>query len=519
MNRFGGSFHAARRNLPLWHLQLFERTVLAIESGMLKGKQIVDRFRLKPNESENFQEQGGPTSSRRLQLEDRGFRSALGNSIVCSVLTLHEGHYQQVVRAVVVVAAVLDRLHAEQNRCLRSVEASAEWIVGQVSSDYAAHVEEFLALLTPRSAMQEAGLSLPADSGHGSNLKRGQDNELEVGLDDEQAELFGQLVLSFMTQRIVRCLWLYGWPANMLCCLAPDELAESTIQSFQADEEIFRALTSKNGLTSAEQLVQKRHVLQMRANMQFQAAFQDTGYVHSDGLKEVLGQRARGNLATQLIEDMNGEQKNHSQLKSCRRFRRPSTSWAVCLEKNIISERHSYKEVELDAPLLVFEAHLPNVCYKLDKDRASMDFSPIASSSSGTSWWSPSASNLNVPTADLSMLSFEYRSGQFDQLHKAFLGEVCSFSHKLIIGSPTGVANKTEWMLALDHFPKSAAVLWPIDPIKIVGTKLMCVALRTGLKEPVLRPILSLQGLRAATLVWRSWSWQRIHTHRPMPQR
>lgn len=33
LNRFGGSLHAAQRNLPFWHLQLFERLLLALEGG------------------------------------------------------------------------------------------------------------------------------------------------------------------------------------------------------------------------------------------------------------------------------------------------------------------------------------------------------------------------------------------------------------------------------------------------------------------------------------------------------
>ena len=47
MSRYGGSQSAAVKGQGLWHVRLFERTYLALEMDMLKGKRLVDKISLK----------------------------------------------------------------------------------------------------------------------------------------------------------------------------------------------------------------------------------------------------------------------------------------------------------------------------------------------------------------------------------------------------------------------------------------------------------------------------------------
>lgn len=70
LNRFCGSLETAEFNLPHWTTDLMERTYVALEQDMLKGKAFLNHFKLKAGLAETVTEEGGPTSSKRLTMED-----------------------------------------------------------------------------------------------------------------------------------------------------------------------------------------------------------------------------------------------------------------------------------------------------------------------------------------------------------------------------------------------------------------------------------------------------------------
>lgn len=76
LNRFCGSLEAAEFNLKNWTTDLMERTYVALECDMLKGKAFLQHFDLRPGAAENV-ESGGSTSAKRLSMED-----PCGNGVV-----------------------------------------------------------------------------------------------------------------------------------------------------------------------------------------------------------------------------------------------------------------------------------------------------------------------------------------------------------------------------------------------------------------------------------------------------
>lgn len=456
---------------------------------MIKSKKVCERFAVKPTAAETIGEDGGPTTAIRPQLEDRAWRGANGNAVVVSVLTLQEVFYHKVVKSVVATTEVLDMWHTCQNRELGSVEGCQSWIVQQTSGGYMEHVGSFFGVLSERALLERSGVSINFAGGTGAKLqKQMPDFDLALMEEEEQAEVLGQLVLSFVAQRLVRGLWLCSWPTRMCACLHSDEVAQQTIADFKADEEVYDFLASRESPSAAEAQLLKRHVMGLRSNKQLRQAFGELGYVLSPALQTVLEERSRLNIQTQIVEDMNGEMKNSSQLKACRRYRKPALCPGVCLSKNIACNRHAFTSLSMVSPVPVFDAKLPADAFRVDRSKASHDFDGLVSSSAAT-WWSPSATNLTIPCADVGMLRWAFEHNQFELLGKAWLGEVAHCSHRLLLGFPTGVgASKFEWFLALYAFPKSAMALWPVHLRKLSGTSWTIVTPRRDVRELVRRP-------------------------------
>lgn len=66
--------------------------------------------------------------------------------------------------------------------------------------------------------------------------------------------------------RLVRGLWMCGWPHRM--CLVPlgGEVATKTINEFLQDDALFKELQAQAGLVPAGRSLLKRHVCNMVAN-------------------------------------------------------------------------------------------------------------------------------------------------------------------------------------------------------------------------------------------------------------
>lgn len=486
---------------PHWHVMLFERTLLAIEAGMLRKKKFCERFVVKRDGEDG---EAAPAAASRA-VEDKALRGANGNAVVISILTLQEAYYQKAIQTVTAVASELDRWHTAQNRLLRSTTECQTWLVDQTCGADMRHIEAFCTMLTDRVSLEASGVQtgfLPK----GTKLDKSAPNfDLEVLHEDEQAQLFGIVAIAFGAQRLVRGLWMLSWPTRMVACLRSEQDAGKVIADFKADEEVYEILAARAPHNRAETELMKRHLMSLRSCKQFRAAFAEHGFNLTRDLKKVISDRSCLNIQSQIIEDFNGDQKNNSQLKACRRYRKATTCMGVCLSKDIISSRHRFAGLPLTTLVPTFDAKLPNDAFKVDRSKESMDFGGIVGARSPT-WWSPGASNVTVPCADLGLLRWAQDHNQMDCLGQAWLGEVASVSHRLLIGYPlAGKPNEYEYFLGVHYFPKSAVALWPMDLIKAVGSPYTCCIPRKDVDAPVLRPILSMDGFRVATLEFKSW--------------
>ncbi len=508
MNRFGGAYHAAKRCLPWWSVMQWERTYLAIEQGMLSGKLFKEKLKKAASSATSSSLPNESTDGRRLQLDDRTLRKCCSNAVAMSVLTLQEQQHKRTIQLIVAAGAPLDRWHTDQNRTLRSAVATSQWLKEQTAGGFMEHVVEFVKLLSDQTVLTSAGFNLSK-----AIIKKSvAEAELEELIEDEYSDLLGLLCMGFVRQRLVRGLHLLAWPLQMLACRQGGAKAVAVVEAFRRDERAFLALEAKPPTTAQERHIAGRHVMQLRATKQYRVAFRDAGYVAGPDFLKLLEDQSMINVQTQVIEDMNGEQKNNSALKACRRFRKPATCMAVGLQADVIGTRHSFLNVQVDDPVPLTSAKIPNEAFSpCDKNSSSVDFSSVVSTDASAPWWSPPAGNMNAPAADVPMVVEASERDDWDVINRAWVGEVGDLKHRLVVRLPDlGSAGHT-WYLAMHSFPKSSVLLWPVEK-RILEGGVVNFHLLTEVSEPKLRPLYTLgEGTLAASVKWRSPVWQFRH--------
>lgn len=245
LNRFGGAYIAAKRFLPLWSVMLLERTMLALEQGMLQGKHLRERLCQQVERAESSALPDTSTDGRRLQLEDRKLRACCANAVAISVLALQDPLHRRAISLIVAAGAPLDRWHTVQNCKLRSIADTEEWLVQQIAADYMKTVCEFPALLEDASVLSPCGFLV------GSRQELNLDNRLEdqaeadTCVEDEFSATLGQLAMELAKQRKARGIWKYSWPCELLAALHSEEDADRVFKGFGADEKAFVAFEAR----------------------------------------------------------------------------------------------------------------------------------------------------------------------------------------------------------------------------------------------------------------------------------
>lgn len=509
LNRFLGAYNAASKFGPWWSVTLWERTALAIESGSLRGRHLAEKVATKAQEADMAASANTSTDGKRLQLEDRTLRACCSNAVAISCMTLQEHQHRRVLELVVVAGRPLNEWHTTQNRKLRSISDSEEWLLQELTGGFMQHLVAFIRLLEDPGSLCDAGFELLQGGDLASKRLAGPQLELETLVENEYSHLFGMLCLGMLRQHLTRSLWLFSWPYEMFGALSSDLKEAEIIARFAKDEAAFKAFAGREVLSAAARACLRRHLLHMRANKQLCAAFDETGHVMTDDLRQVLRSHLRVNLQSQIVEDVQAEQKANSALKAVRRFRKPSTSMAIALEKDVIANRHKFKNLPLDVPVS-YGARIPKAAFQTTAPQAQPMFDSMVSTTAAPPWFSPSAANLCTPVADLALVRQAFEENAWGVFDDAWAGEICDLKNMLIIRLPAEPSSVTcRWFLALHWYPKSAALLWPCEVVEVPDCSQKVVSLKTDLHRPILRPITNFaEGSRAASVQWRSWLWQ-----------
>lgn len=514
MVRFGAFYNALKKALPWWRVMQFERTLLALETDVLKGKAFRNSLTTRLAEKAQLNDLHDTTSVKRLQIQDKTLRDVCANAVAVSVVTLSDPHHHRVSACIVTAGKPAESWHTNQNKKLRSAEDTAEWMIQEVSRRHIQYLNSFWALLCDPSALQEASFYLPGrHMPWGCDFKDIENFDLAVIVEDELADIYGQLLAAYVTQDVFRMLWLIaGWPVSVVQCLDSGvDSATKCIERFAKDKEIFEEMCGLTDLSKDEKPVLSRHLFHTRPVKQLVECFRASGYTVSPQLRTMLTKYVSGCLVTQLVEDINGVQKNSSQLKACKHHRKEATLMAHSISSDYVTERHHFLNPPEDAPAVLATMKLADDSWSPEKD-CSIDITELATTKQQTPWFSPGPHNFSLNTADEFMLRDLKSNNRLREMSNAWMGELVDVRHHLIIGflNAGSVVAPAKYYHALYYWPSSGVFLWEVEVRSIIGTPHRYIKHLYNKGLPVIRSITSLSSTRhvANTFKWRSWLWQ-----------
>lgn len=250
LNRFMGSLETAQYNVLFWHVDLFERTFVALECDMLRGQGMQQKLVLKCGEAERVGEGGGSTSAARLTLEDRSLKSCCENCVAISVMVLSDETNRKIAQIVIQCASPVRRWHGFQNKTIRSAPASRDWMLQQTAGQYMAHIREVIAQLSSPEALQNTGFVLSADEA----CAMGNDG---AAFESQFADIFAIFCLSLASCRMRRGMWMVlGWTMRMNLIFKDEPTRAQTIEASKEDLSIWRRFQARQGKTAAEKQVE-----------------------------------------------------------------------------------------------------------------------------------------------------------------------------------------------------------------------------------------------------------------------
>ena len=271
-----------------------------------------------------------------------------------------------------------------------------------------------------------------------------------------------------------------SWPHQMVRTLNGPDAAAEVSQLFLKDISILKAFKAFGGLVPADQLVIKRHVCNLTCNKQYEVGLSLNRNNVTTEFTDLVKRRHSGVIATQIVEDINGEQNNSGQIRGAKKYRKPETGLATVLRNHTIDKRHHFQEVPFNLACTLKSSRLPDDAFVASPADDSLPFKEIESTKQETAWWSPSATNHTIPAADLSMLREVDRVDDFRLVRQAWLGKLFDLSRKTVFCRKVGGAQDWSYYIAGYHFPASSVLAWPVDVVSI-SCFFNCILLSVGL--------------------------------------
>lgn len=499
MCRFLASLSSARKALGTWSVDLFERTFLALEHDYLQGRRFAKLLVKAAPEGEPDQDAAMSTNPVKAGIDDRALRSCAQNAVAISVVFLSDYDNFKTLQVIVQLSRPLEVWHSWQDKLLRSAKESMTYLVSMATGGFYGHVVDILKVLASERFLVEVGFE----------YKDKQDvpmNDL-VFEQDERADLAGQYALSLVFARQRRCLHLFaGWPHGMAAILE-EGFADSTVECFMRDLEIYKGIESMTDRPKKLQKIFSRHTFQCTDNKQFIAGLEAEGGKATPKLMDFVRRRCTGIVSTQLIEDQFKAQKTDGIVRGSKGFRKPEVSFARVLRSKVCESRHSYSIVDYEVSANSIGDRLGRKCFEVQDSELSMNLSGIASTSPSPTWWSPAASNVNVPVADLFLLrSCSSSLGGLRSVEGAWTGQLLDVRHRLLVKVSDGASESI--FIAGHFFQDSAVLVWPVLAHTVPAyPQTTWYEPDTSVTTPSFIAVTSLNslGMTAVSFKWKSW--------------
>jgi hypothetical protein len=505
MSRFLDCVKAARLQLPSWHADSWEATAVCLELGMLKRTKHEKVF-IRASPGDDILEGGSSTHKLIPTINDKLLRSCADNALVIRALFLVDIEYnKRVIDIVFQLSRPVEAYAKDTYKDVRDCFTARDWLVPLICGDFMKHVLEILDTLSNIGILQNCGFHVNLDDV--DNIPDG-----DIRLEDEFADLLGQGCFILIMARLRRHIEYFSWPWRMLRILRGGGLELKTIGEFHEMVKIFRDFLDKHGANPTLKHLKMRHLCNHTSVKWFMCCFDELGYKPCKEAFEECEQRSLIIGQTVLVEELIGVGKSCSELKKCRKTRRPETTYQALLDSDIVGARHTFTPVPLNLPPGRKMEKLIEASFRPAQAARSFDFSGIASTTANASFYHPSATNYGTPWFDQQLLKDTQSTG-FVDASLAAMGMFSDVQHRvtfrknslLAVDSPS-----TEWYIGLWHAPLSSCLVWPCTASKALDiADLYFLVPRRDVFEPCRLTITDWKSWKAASITWRSWAWQR----------
>jgi hypothetical protein len=233
----------------------------------------------------------------------------------------------------------------------------------------------------------------------------------------------------------------------------------------------------------------------------------DGEFQPASAVLELVAERTRGVITSVPVERVNGMQKNHSQFRGCKKWRRPERAFGIAIASRILQTQHKYNKVKRVVILKRKSIKLHKNAYGKRKQTPTLDVTKVATIAAKASYFSPKPESTGKPAADRYLLK-EMDLFPATLAENAFMGCCSEALHGVVFSREQGSSSKIPWHFGLCHFAGTCCAALAVDLAKVPGyDNFLYVNFDVAETRPHLFAITDWE-LNAHIVQWRSWSWQ-----------
>lgn len=325
------------------------------------------------------------------------------------------------------------------------------------------------------------------------------------------ASAFSQYALLLVGNRLVRELWMFGWPTRSVL-LCSEEVGEETItlQDLSADLGAHRMLETsfKNREVAGLDNIAERSVFDLLPVKQLYLAAARTGWVLTPELQAWAQARFRKVIMSQLVEDSFNRMKLSSR-QQLNRTAREVLHYKHLAESPVLDEVHHFSAVpwgagtsqppQQDVGRDTFHAKVASMSIKTDG---------LVSLNPKATWYSPAANRLSVCHADVWVRRQALKESQgLTRIRKLWLGVFMKLQHCLIVRTKAGSTAGDEfgpWLLPLKYLPDSGCVFWDTTVKRSASGGYYVLPSFSPGPEPIIHAVWDLNAWECMEIKWVS---------------
>ena len=471
--RFLASLRESRSEDKVFHARQYGYVLASLEFDLLKGAKFTIFFRLRSKSNTaapGSEEEKGLRSE--LKASETALRSVCANLLVLATMLYSSDRNQFLERIIVFVSSPLEAWHSHQNKTLRSASATTAWALEQHDGGLLRTACDIAATVQHVHELPKLGFTVLTHQAELHEWVNAHDNNASLSIEDSENELadcMGKLLLAIIGNWLHRLVWFFrGWPMSSVRMLQAG-MSRPTMQLLRRDRDNFQLLS--------ESLDAHHATLVRRSCFQCVPVQQVVSWLDEEGgytarVEEALARKHKRIFCTQVVEDGFHEARN-TEDRHLNKVALPRSCYEALKDSKILSQRHKYQEPDFSSRPLRRNGRVPYeaFCSKVDTlaeekgirvDRK-LSFSSIMGYGQ-PSWYSPGATNLNVPFCDLEMCDQLERAGSLHMSKHAWLSCFLDGDNLLIRQVRPAVG---PWFFALGGMDDTASIVWPAHSVPV----------------------------------------------------